>query len=120
LRAAGVTLPRVTDPLAAHAREVVRQNLLFAAESDRIQKKLADASLSFLFFKGVTLNILAYGSLGLKQGADIDLLVEPSSYPEACEALAGLGYRCKIPGALLPAELAIWASTTKDTVWWHP
>ena len=91
-----------------------------AAESERIRQGLADSGLTFLFIKGVTLNILAYGSLGLKQAADIDLLIEPDAYEEACAVLAGLGYGCSTPGPLPPDKLARWAGQVKDTVWSHP
>ena len=120
LQAAGVTLPGISSYLADHATEVIRKNLIFAAESNRIQTALADAGLAFLFVKGVTLNLLAYGSLGLKQAGDIDLLVEPGDYRQACRVLDGLSYRCEIPGANSCDDLASWASKFKDTIWRHP
>lgn len=117
LREAAINLPGIGTPLADHARKVVQQNLQFAAESARIAATMRAAGLPFLFVKGVTLNILAYASLGMKQAADIDLLVLPENYEAAAAALSGLGYACNVPGPLPPGDIARWARHNKDSGW---
>jgi putative nucleotidyltransferase-like protein len=90
--------PAVEAGLAAAARGIARQNLLFAAESRRLAQALDAAGLCFLFVKGVTLDMLAYGTLALKRAADIDLAVDPADYLEAAAVVRACGYRCAVPG----------------------
>lgn len=88
----------VETVLATTAREIARQNLLFAAESRRLAQALEAAGLRFLFVKGVTLDMLAYGTLALKRATDIDLAVDPADYLEAAAVVRACGYRCVMPG----------------------
>jgi hypothetical protein len=88
----------VESRLAAAAREIARQNLMFAAESRRLARALEAAGLGFLFVKGVTLDMLAYGTLALKRAADIDLVVDPADYLKAAALVRACGYRCVVPG----------------------
>jgi hypothetical protein len=66
---------------------------LTAAESVRLQGLFAQAGLPLIFLKGASLAILAYGSVGLRQSDDIDLLVPYDTVPMATALLARAGYR---------------------------
>jgi hypothetical protein len=58
---------------------------------------LDGAGVPALFVKGVTLAMLAYGTLGLKHSWDIDLLVDSESVPLAIQILEQAGYRGSPP-----------------------
>src|SRR5687767_10584511 len=85
---AGVAAPAaLAGRLAAEAADIARQNLVFAAECLRLDGLLDAGEVDHLFLKGVTLNMLAYGTLALKQAIDIDLLVDPAGYAASAEQL---------------------------------
>lgn len=119
LRHAGIAPPDdVAERLAAEANGIARRNLAFAAESKRIAAMLGAADMRFLFVKGVTLNMLAYRTLALKQARDIDLLVDAERYDEACALFERSGYVCTDPGpGRSPDEMRKWVKRVKHTVW---
>ena len=105
LRRAGVAPPpAVADRLAAAAGAIVRENLRFAAASARLTRALTQAGVPHLFVKGVTLNMLAYGTLGLKRAWDIDLAVDPAAYDAAWIAMEAAGFRPVSPAGATTAE----------------
>ncbi|MEA3015607.1 MAG: hypothetical protein QOI38_329 [Sphingomonadales bacterium] len=118
LRRAGAPVPaEAAEKLAAEASGIARENLLYAAEALRLSERFERAGIAHLFVKGVTLNILAYGTLALKRSRDIDLLVAPEDYAAACGTLAEAGYRCiHPPGADLEGVLR-YAAAAKDSAW---
>ena len=122
LRRAGVqAAPAVADRLAATASGIVRENLRFAAASGRLTKVLDAASVPHLFVKGVTLNMLAYGSLGLKRAWDIDLAVDIADYEPACTALERAGFRPVSPGPdATPEQRRAWVARRKHSEWTDP
>jgi hypothetical protein len=104
----------------AEARATVTLNLVFAAEARRLSDLLTADGIRHLFLKGLTLNILAYGSLGLKRSCDIDILVDPEQYGAACDTLTAAGYRCVLPGPSVGRrDLLEFAEAEKDTSWRH-
>ena len=117
---AGVEVPApLAAKLAEEAGEIARQNLLFAAESLKLEALFG--GLGHLFLKGVTLNMLAYGSLAYKQAVDIDLLVAPGDYESAIQLLRGAGYRCIIPGPEPRIEeILLWVKSHKHSNWVSP
>ncbi|HEX9932669.1 MAG TPA: nucleotidyltransferase family protein [Allosphingosinicella sp.] len=118
LRRAGVAVPAAAaERLAAAATGVARRNLSQAAEALRLSERLQRAGLAHLFVKGVTLNLLAYGTLALKHSSDIDLLVEPEGYAEICRILIEDGYRCTHPGVHDVPAIVAYAAAEKDSVW---
>jgi hypothetical protein len=121
LKRAGVVPPaEIASDLQREAGEIARQNLSFAAESLRVQRLLEGAGLRFLFVKGTTLDMLAYGSLGLKRARDIDLVIAPEAVQEACALLAGAGYVRTVPGPEVRDEqFPIWLKLCKETSWTH-
>lgn len=118
---AGVAAPaEIASELHRDASDIARQNLAFAAESLRVQRLLAGAGLTFLFVKGTTLDMLAYGSLGLKRARDIDLVVAPESVEETCALLGRAGYVRSVPGPEVADEqFPIWLKLCKETSWKH-
>jgi hypothetical protein len=119
LRRARVAVPEATaSALRAAAASVALQNLELARESARLRQAMEEAGARPIFVKGVTLAILAYGSLGLKKGWDIDLLVPPGEVEQAATALDKCGYRLAIPaGQGARSRLADWHVHWKESVW---
>lgn len=119
LRRAEIAPPApAVDALAAAAAAIARENLRFAAEAARLDRLLRDAGVDFLFLKGVTLNMLAYGTLGLKRAIDIDMVVDAARYEAAIAAVEGAGYSCIQPreGASR-AEILAWVKRAKHSIW---
>jgi hypothetical protein len=93
--------PHVAQRLVAQAQQTARQNLMLAAEAVRLQSVFDAAGISVVFFKGITLAQLAYGSLSLKHGKDIDLLVLPDRAETAMRLLEREGYALWDPASCL-------------------
>ena len=118
LRRAGIGAP-VVERLGAAAAGIARDNLAGAAEAVRLHRLLADAGLPHLFVKGTTVAWLAYGTIALKRALDIDLLVKPDDYAEACALLAQAGYGCIDPGPVPLERIKRRAEREKDSLWRH-
>ena len=119
LKRAGVTPPApLAQRLADEAAGIAMQNLDYARECVHLGRLLAGLGVDYLVVKGITLNILAYGTLALKQSCDIDLLVDPESYEEAVDLMLSEQYDIAYPprGATRQ-EILDWARAHKDTIW---
>ena len=121
LSRAGVSPP---EPVASEIRQaatgIARSNLLFAAESRRIQRLFEEAGVPHLFVKGGSLDMLAYGTLALKKARDIDMIVAPDAIVQACALLADAGYERTIPGPeVSPDRFPTWVALCKETNWRH-
>jgi hypothetical protein len=93
LKAATIALPPdIAAELANSAQQIAIQNVQAANESARLQAIFDEARIPIVFFKGVSLAQLAYGSLSLKHGRDIDLLVPPEHAEAALHILEQNGY----------------------------
>lgn len=120
LRRAGVSPPpAVAAALAGAARGIAQENLRFAAASVRLSAALDAAAVPHLFVKGVTLGVLAYGSLGHKKSWDIDLAVEPGAYARACAVLADAGYAPVEHEGEVANKHSEWADAARVTVELH-
>jgi hypothetical protein len=119
LRQAQVVVPEdVGERLRSAAARIARQNLLLTAESLRLSALLERAGVRHMFVKGITLGVLAYGSIGPKMGWDIDLLVPLGSLEPAASALEGAGYRLALPtGPKARERLGLWHRHWKESVW---
>ena len=119
LRRAGIAPPAdIAAALAADATAIARQNLTFTSEGHRLHGLLDRAGVRFLFLKGVTLNMLAYGTLALKKAADIDVVVETEDYPAAIEVVRAAGYCCLVPGPEAEvAEIVAFSAHEKHSIW---
>lgn len=121
IRDAGVAMPPdILSRLSQEEARIALHNVRSAAESHRLMQTLAADGIDALLLKGVTLNLLAYGGLGLKESRDIDLLVAPERFDAASRALARSGYRRLSPAPELDeAETAAWMSRSKESAWLH-
>ncbi len=120
LKEAGVTIPPAAA-LAARAADIAVQNLVQAGETLRISRSLEAAGVQPLFLKGVTLGVLVYDSLGVKQSWDIDLVVRPADAGTAAAALRAAGYQRTYPDAGLDdAAFARWMEHYKESLWQRP
>lgn len=121
LQRGGVKVPTdVSAVLHRESQEIARQTLTFAAESLRIHRLLEAEGLPHLFVKGVTLDRLAYGALGLKKARDIDLVIGAAAVETVCALLAQSGYDRIVPGPEVSAErFPIWLRLCKETAWRH-
>ncbi len=113
--------PGAGERLRAAADRIARQNLLLTGESLRLSGLLERAQVRHLFVKGITLGVLAYGSIAPKMGWDIDLLVSADSVEAAGAALDEAGYGLLLPGGPKGRErLGIWHRHWKESVWVRP
>jgi hypothetical protein len=91
----------VIRSLRESANAITRQNLLLAAETIRLQEAFDKAGIPVVFFKGVSLALLAYGTLSLKHGKDIDFCVPPDLALQALRLLEERDYMLWLPAATL-------------------
>jgi hypothetical protein len=122
LRQARAPVPdEVAGRLQSAADRIARQNLVLTAESLRLSGALDRARVRHLFVKGITLGVLAYGSIGPKMGWDIDLLVPLESVETAAASLEAAGYRLLLPrGPRGRERLGLWHRHWKESVWVTP
>jgi hypothetical protein len=111
----------VLAELSDASKHIAGENLAFAAESVRLQRLLDQAGIGFLFVKGVTLAMLAYGTLAVKKAWDIDMVVPPESILDACGLVAAAGYVRVLPDPKIGDEqFRTWILLSKDSLWQHP
>lgn len=82
-------LERLRQELAA----VRAYNFFLLHELGRLTRELAGHEIRVLAWKGPALTVAVYGDLGLRQCADLDLLVRPTEMDQAIALLQSLGYR---------------------------
>ena len=91
-----------------------------AAEAVRLQRLFDEAGLPVLFVKGASLAMLAFGTLGLSGGQDIDLLVPFETLPAATALMARAGYRrFDPPPEVSDAQLRLLLPLRKDLGFVH-
>jgi hypothetical protein len=108
LSAAAVRVPPdIAREIASEASAIAHQSLALAAEAVRLQRLFDENKITgALFLKGVSLAMLAYGTLALKHGKDIDILVALDDLETASSVLERGGYeRREPPTALTGAQL---------------
>ncbi len=122
LRDAAVAVPEpISARLAREEARIALHNVRSAAESHRLSLAFGEDGIDVLLLKGVTLNLLAYGGLGLKESRDIDLLIAPDAFAAASATLARSGYGRIMPAPELgEAETAAWMARNKEAAWLHP
>jgi hypothetical protein len=81
------------EKLRRHIQANTLLNTLLAKELGTLMDALAAKGVRAIPFKGVTLAQSAYGDLGLRECADLDLIVEQSSIPLARQVLWAQGYQ---------------------------
>ena len=118
---AAVALPAESAArLAARASRIARDNMAAAVESARLDRAFGEAGVPLLFVKGLALGMLAYRTILVKSGWDIDLLVPGDRAAEAGRLLEGLGYTLTVPaGPASPERISAWHRRSKESVWRH-
>jgi hypothetical protein len=121
LRRAGAVLePQVDQALGRAAAEIAFDGLRMAAEAVRLQRALDQAGIANLALKGATIDVLAWGRIGLKRAWDIDLLVDAGDAPRARAVLEAAGYDLRDPADSSDAAFAAWVGLAKESVFIHP
>ena len=120
LSGAGVVPPEpVAGCLASRAATIATQGLRLAAQSARLQQQLDAAGVANLILKGVTLDILAWGRLGLKDAWDIDILIARKQLGVAVACLIANGYALTGSLGLTLDGLETWADFAKECAFTH-
>jgi hypothetical protein len=106
--------------LHAAAAFVARRNVSLAGAALQLSQHFRGAGVPLLFVKGISLASLAYGTISLKAGWDIDLLIDRHRLGDSARVLARAGYRLKEPGGGLNLDrLERWHLLSKESVWRH-
>ena len=121
LLAAEIAPPEpVRSELREHGLRVAGRGLVMARGTLAIAALFENAGIPALFVKGSSLEILAYGRLGLKSANDIDVLVERDRLAEANAALHADGWTRTLPPADLRDDLLErYLDLSKDLVFVH-
>jgi aryl carrier-like protein len=97
------------------ANALVQRNLALAGETVRLSNLFAANDLPVVFFKGVSLGMLAYGDIGLRHSKDIDVFVSPDSVLAAAALLRRAGYDSYNPPATFSDhQLRMWLLRSKE------
>lgn len=91
----------IRNRLGQRSRALARDNLAMASETLRLQECLGAAGIAIVILKGAALAQRVYGTIALKQGRDIDLLVPPARALEALRLLEAEGYALVDPARAL-------------------
>ena len=83
----------IVQEISTRSAQMLRESLAMADEALRLQRLFNEADIPVLFVKGASLAMLAFGTLGLSIGQDIDLLVPFKALPKASAMLMDEGYR---------------------------
>jgi hypothetical protein len=87
------TVPaKVWESIQRHANHTIRRNFALTNELARILKIFREAGIPAIPFKGPILGLRAYGNIGLRPFADLDLLLRRADILKAKKILNGLGF----------------------------
>ena len=121
LACAGVTPDApVAEALRREAGMIALAGLEMAAETGRLQGLFDRAGIDNLVLKGATLDILAWGRIGLKRSWDIDLLVTAADAARARALMEREGYVLESPADGAPGAFEAWIALSKEAVFRHP
>ena len=110
--------PDATREIARQAAEQVQRSLVYAAEAARLQRLFREAHLPVVFFKGVSLAMLAYGDFSLRHSKDLDLVIHPDSILPAAAVLELNGYRrLQPPSNFSESQLRTWMHRCKEILY---
>ncbi len=87
------------DSLRVHQRAHLLSNLSMTAELFRILELFRQSQIECVVVKGPVLSLRAYGEPGVRQYADLDLLLRQVDIPRATEILVVAGYESRISAA---------------------
>jgi hypothetical protein len=83
----------ITALLGLCSTQITRHNLLLTAQLLALVELLGSNAIPALPYKGPTLAILAYSSLGLRTFDDLDILIQRSDFKRARDLLAARGFK---------------------------
>jgi hypothetical protein len=78
--------------LSAYRRRMIEVNSLAMRNTLVVHRALEEAGVDFLFMKGPVQQKLLYGAFFMKPSGDVDVVVAPSDFGAAREALARIGF----------------------------
>ncbi|MDG4890216.1 nucleotidyltransferase family protein [Mesorhizobium sp. WSM4887] len=90
--ATGATPPELLAWLDGYRRRTMSMNAASIGDSIAIHQVLQDRQIDFVFLKGPLQQQLLYGDHFMKPSGDVDILVCPSGFAAAREALRSAGY----------------------------
>lgn len=121
LRRAKVAVPPAVEHRQAESAVVAgRTALAQARETLRLQDIFDEAGLPILSLKGSSLALLAYGTLGIKESWDIDLLTTPEHAAEGRRLLLKLGYEMVMPAGFDDLTFARFVEFYKEAIFFNP
>ena len=88
-----MTPPASLELLRARFEKNARRNLFLTDELLKVLDALEEANIRVLAYKGPVHATLLYGNIALREMSDLDLLVEPTTFPDVRKLLLSLGYR---------------------------
>jgi len=110
--------PPVREELRRSAEETARAGLRLTAALLRLLDRMDAAGVRALPYKGPVLAVQAYGSVGLRPFADLDVLVPPAELDRAAAVLTAEGYRPRY--RFTPRQDAAFRRVDGDYPWEHP
>jgi hypothetical protein len=114
LNTARVDLPSdVKSTFSAAAGDIAFRELAYAQEAKRVSDLLRAGSVDVTVLKGVAVAMLGFGRLGLRQNADLDILVTKQDFDPALQILLDLQYVPLEPNALAGRQKG-WIPLSKD------
>ena len=118
LSASGAPIPAESAAfLKDRAQRIANENLQFADASRRLAIAFAEAGIPLLFVKGLTVGALAYGTILLKAGRDVDVLIAPEDLLPAAGILRQADFDCIGPPAPDDRQLVAWHGGWKESAW---
>jgi hypothetical protein len=78
--------------LRARFEKNAYRNLFLTGELLKVLDGFKDGNIRVLTYKGPVQATLLYGNVALREMSDLDLLIEPATFPAARELLLGLGF----------------------------
>lgn len=81
----------LTEQLAAAHHDAAAHAFGLLAELVGMAERLSERQIPWMLVKGLALGQLAYGDHGLRNTLDLDLVVPPSAFPAALEAVESAG-----------------------------
>ncbi len=121
LVASAVQVPaEVQEALHHRSVQIARRSLVLAGTTLAIGELFRSAGLPALFFKGSSIEMLAYGKLGLKSASDIDVIVNRADLMLAGKLLEAAGWRrLSPPPGTAPHLLEHYFDYAKDAKFLH-
>ncbi|MBM4432272.1 MAG: nucleotidyltransferase family protein, partial [Chloroflexi bacterium] len=98
--------PHVMERLRNAVQSNTVRSYQLAGQLLQVLRRLQSQGVSAVAYRGPVLAEMAYGSPGMRQFDDLDILVPRQEVRAATEALATMGYRVDLPEQVTPAAYA--------------